>query len=173
MNLPQTVIILLASSALTAFSETARWPMRIVETSYTVHLLTGTTTNERSKEKNSVVAVDISKASKDGKDFIAFKRRVTKKMVEAESETGSCSLPFEKRQDLIDALSKAKLEMSRTGATAGDSDDTLFDDPSLKLNLVRTNRKQRLVVEFVESTVTFDLEPVHTAQFLDIIKRIK
>jgi hypothetical protein len=71
----------------------------------------------------------------------------------------------------MDAVLKAKLEMSKP-APATDSETSLFSGEKLKTSLVDRKRHWILVVKF-SPECTFELEPVHTSQFVDILKRIK
>jgi hypothetical protein len=168
MKTTLALIVVLASSG---FAETARWPLRIVETSYTVNTLTGAEFGHRQKEKSSVVAVDISKKTVDGKDGLALKRRVTRTMQETESETGEAFIDWAKMPDLIDAVSKAKSEMSKI-QKPGDFENKLFTDEKLKATLTRANRRTILLIEFGDGDCYFELEPVQVSQFLDMLKKM-
>lgn len=167
----RAMICLIILIALSSPADTARWPQRIVETRYTVNSMTGSEYGHTYKERYSVVAVDISKLSVDGKDMLKFKRRVTKSMMETESETGEVTIPFDHMAALSTAVRSAISEMSRLGSS-GDMEDTLFSESGLDLILTRDKRRMYLRVKFNESDCEFRLERVHTKQFFDLLRSL-
>lgn len=167
-----TISLMLLITALGARAETARWPLRIVETTYTVALVTGTEYNHQQKEKTSVVAVDINKYTENDISEIRFKRRFTKSMSETASETGSAAIPFEDKDKLLAAMVKAKTAMSRPVSNGDAGSEELYKGGTLTAALVTDSRKRHVRLDF-DAGVGFELLPQHVGQFIDLLKRIK
>lgn len=163
-----TMTVILFCTATQA--ETLRWPMRIVTTSYTLHRMTGLTSNEKSKERASNMVIDASKTTRDGETYLYFLRK-TKLTDETASDTSSASILHSKTPELSDALTKAGKEMNRP-SSIDDSEETLFEDPDFTVKLVSQSRKRHLAITFGDGS-EFALQPLHIQQFQTALRKLK
>ncbi len=128
------------ASVMTVQAEIQRWPMRIIETTYTVNSLTGAKYNYKDKNKVSTVVVDVNLVNDNGEKVIRFKQRATSSMVETKSETAEGDVVVQDLPKMLDAVEKSVSEMSRISKQE-DLEEVLFEGSSVKLTLCRHKRK--------------------------------
>jgi|ADurb_Total_1113_FD_contig_31_1914279_length_648_multi_2_in_0_out_0_1 hypothetical protein len=158
------------ASVMTVQAEIQRWPMRIIETTYTVNSLTGAKYNYKDKNKVSTVVVDVNLVNDNGEKVIRFKQRATSSMVETKSETAEGDVVVQDLPKMLDAVEKSVSEMSRISKQE-DLEEVLFEGSSVKLTLCRHKRKMFLLVELERNTGFFELDAARTRQFRDLLKR--
>lgn len=86
-------------------AETLRLPAKYIFTSYTVHLLTGETSNERVRERKTPAPVEVTRTVLDGEEVIQF---VTQPISdEDESDTTVAHVTMAERDKILAVLAEA------------------------------------------------------------------
>lgn len=170
MKIARVILIVLAIATTAARAGIVRWPMRIVETKYTLHRMTGLTSGETSKDKLTVVIVDISKATRDGETSIEFVRK-TKLTDERETDTSRATIPSAETDTLLDAIAQVRKAMMRS-ASSTDSETTLFESTDLTAKHMITKRQHCFHLTFGDGS-EFVLQAPHVQQLETALKRLR
>jgi len=126
---------------LNASAESISLPCRYIETTYDVHTLTGTKSNEKTKETLKQRSVEITKYIVDGAAEIKFTAKSRRGIDKSSDEVGKTA--FEKKADLVSALKgiSKKQNDQRMQNHPSDSSEKTYDDGDITLRIIATGRE--------------------------------
>lgn len=166
------IISCTATAALAASAETLRLPCKYVETSYTVHRLTGLTSDEKSKDKvlpRPLEVLKIKDGAGDGVQFTAKNRGGIDK-----SEDESVTVSPDEAKEIVEALGKfAEMTRAASSARQNASTELVNIDDDLAVTFVTTNSGRKSVIEFAVGDSVFVLGKLECEKLAAAIKKAK
>jgi hypothetical protein len=151
------VAVIVASGALAApvLGETIRLPARYVETTYTVHMLTGTTSDEKTKDKLVDSPLDITKHTEDGKSII----RLTAKAGQGKdrSDESQGSVPFEKKDEVLALLKSLPQRISKATMKPTDSSEKILEADGVTMTFVTEAKGRKAFLDLAVGDRTYVL----------------
>lgn len=140
-------------------AETLRLPMQYEETSYTVHTLTGLTSDEKTKQKLLPAPVEIKKIVVEEQSFVAFVSK-PRGGGKDKTETQEVRLPFAERDGFLAALTRAESAGRKATNARETVESTMFAsaDEQVRLVLVTENGGRVWTVHMVLADRTYVLD---------------
>lgn len=141
--------------AVPALCETIRLPARYVETTYTVHMLTGTTSDEKTKEKLVRSPLEVTKHTDDGESII----RLTAKAGEGTDRSGESqgSISFEKKDEVVALLKSLPQRISKAKMKPADGSEKIFEADDVQMTFVTEAKYRKAYVDLVVGDRTYVL----------------
>ena len=140
-NAPFLFLTSIVVCGLSTFADTIPLPCRYVVTSYNVHLLTGSYSNESTKEKLLQRPVEVTKYVADGVAKIKFTAKSKRGTDRSEDEVATTD--FAKKEDLLKALKAIykKQNDQHLSAHPSDSSEKVYDNGDITLTIIATGRE--------------------------------
>ena len=130
-----------------SFAAKINLPARYVRTTYDVHLMTGLTSNEKSKDINVPSPLDITKGNDGEKDVLIF--RALRKDADDGSNEYEANIAYTSKATLVSALSSLQQKSQQHDFKPEDGTDILFEEGAIKLSCVRIKKPKKMFFEFV------------------------
>jgi hypothetical protein len=149
------VIVGSVALAVPAWSETIRLPARYVETTYTVHMLTGTTSDENTKEKLVDSPLEVTKHTDDGESII----RLTAKAGQGKdrSDESQGSIPFVNKDEVVALLKSLPQRISKAKMKPADGSEKIFEGDDVQMTFVTEAKHRKAYVDMVVGDRTYVL----------------
>jgi hypothetical protein len=142
-----SITLLISLIGATAYAGKINLPARYVRTTYDVHLMTGLTSNEKSKDINVPSPLEITKGNDGEKDVLIF--RALRKDADDESNEYETNIAYTNKATLITALSSLQKKSQQHDFKPEDGTDVLFEEEDLKLSCIRIMKPKKIYFEFV------------------------
>lgn len=165
------VPLFVAFCILSANAETLRLPCRYTRTTYTVHTLTGITSNERTRAKTVPANIELSKRAAGDKMLLVFtpKRRGGGHDV---SSSSSSTMDYGKVPDLITALdSVPQLGRDAFQLREEAAIQEIFRDGDIKLVFIPTNRGRNWECELQVGSYSYVIGQRHLSKVKQILAK--
>jgi len=126
-------IAILSLTALTAQAVKIKLPTKYVLRTWTVHTLTGITSNEESKEKVWNSDLELYKLNADGKSYLVFRCLGRPQDSTDVSETSEAKVDWEKKEELEQALKDCRSRMTKIRSNKTAESTKLFESEDVVL----------------------------------------
>jgi len=158
----------------TAVSERLRLPVRFTQTEYTVHTLTGLTSDERKRQKVLPSPIELKVLIDEDGKFVCF--TMLPRDNEDESGVRRALLPYDKKDEMISALEsaeKAGREAVREAVNKRTGiEETLFSAGDVSLVLLTGKSARTWVVEMILDKTICVLSRNHVAIVVKSLKQL-
>jgi hypothetical protein len=146
-------VSVLSLFAMSALAGKINLQTRYVETSYTVHTLTGLTSDEKSRDVVRRSELEVTKVTKDGVEYLSFKS--LNKSGSSDTDEQEASIDIAKKQALVDALNMLKEKIRLQDRKAEDVTESLFKDGDLELTSIRVMKPKKVTFELTVGTCIY------------------
>lgn len=172
----RTALVFLAVMCLMGargWGETLRLPMRYEETTYTVHTMTGLTSDEKTREKLLPAPVEVKKVVVEEQSFVAFVSK-PRRGGEDKTDTQEVLLPFAERRAFLDALGSAEPVGRKVTSAREAVERTLFSssDGDIELTLVTVNNGRAWVVNMGLGDRTYVLDSNYVGKVAAAVRKL-